>query len=177
MREIQIIGGEGARIIDCGQVLHRVPNEIATAGLTHQLDSLFKSWFCCLMFTGGNGTLRGDGRKAPKPSREASERLVDLCVRVNRDLHHDGHWVGVWASSRIALLWRDGDGDSQFTIDFDEPWSRVRDWTVNEMAERAEGAHKEWLNRMRIVEQSRDATIKQAQGERSRAVNPSDRVH
>lgn len=173
-----ILIGSTVRVVSCGRPLHRIPTQIALAGLQPTLMSLYGlAWYACVMFSDGRGTMRGPLTTTPRPAQDVIDRLFDIAVLANHSIAHDGHWVAVWDGSRMSMLWRDQDGDAQFTVDYDEPWTRVAPWSANDMVERAEAGYVAWAERMRAVDRRSQDTIKAAQGERSAAATPSLLIH
>lgn len=136
------IFGTTTRLVDLGQALHRIPDMIVHARLVEDLDDLCEgaSWYACVLRMDGTGALRGRSDTSRKPEQDVLDTMVDLAKRLNRDLHHDGHWIVYWADEQLGVIWRDRDGDMQFDLTFSEPWHRVKAWGAVDLAERSEAA-------------------------------------
>ena len=143
--------GTTRREIDCGCRLHPVPAEEVTRKLIDDIETIADGgWYAVVMFSDGRGAMRGLTETARLPPQDALDRMVDLAVLLNRDNHHNGHWVIIWSNERINMIWRalvthGADADRQdhvmFDVGLDEPWSRARLWSLEEMAERAEAGY------------------------------------
>lgn len=158
--------GTTKRLVDCGQSLHRVPDEIATASVVEQIRQFADGpWYACLMRANGRGTLRGESDTARRPPEEMVDTMLRLAVLLNREMHHDGHWVLFTSSGHITAFWRDRDGDVHFEITFDEPWSRFRAWPTQRFAQQCEAAYTAWADRLHMIEARGDKTIKAALGQ------------
>lgn len=134
--------GTTARMINCGRALHRVPDETVYANLKDHLDGAADEveWYAVVLLSNGFGHIRGREERTAPPPAEPLERMIDLAVVLNRDLHHGGHWVVFWADDRMTALWRDGAGKPLIQQQFDDPWVRVRPWSADELAERCAAA-------------------------------------
>ena len=166
MKEVPLLGTGGAKLIHVGKYLHNVPNDIAMAAVRDQLDSQFpQGWWACVLLSDGRGTLCPDGKTRNSPGLAQQDRIVSVCLMLNKDLHHDGHWIGAWSNHRFSILFRDRDGDLQFTIEFDEPWERLTRWTDQEFVDRAETGYVTYADQISRVNLKPEHLFKQAQGE------------
>lgn len=140
--------GEGARLVNCYCRLHRVPDDMVVMRLRDQIvNDLGLGWYAVVMFGDGRGTMRGCDVTVPEPEEAISTFLFYLAVRLNRECHHDGHWVVVWSKNRIIhLMFRDRDGDLQFSHSIDDAWTRVEAAGIAAIVEQAEIAHATWSN-------------------------------
>jgi hypothetical protein len=123
---------------------HKVPDHIVVRHLIDDLDEYCDGpWSAVLIKSNGAGILRC-AAGAPSVPGDVAEKMIAIADMLNRELHFEGHWVVAWADSEITLLWRDIDGDLQFTNTFAEPWARVRNWPVTEFVQRAQLAWSRW---------------------------------
>lgn len=123
---------------------HNASDANAVRRLIDDLDEHCEGpWTAVLIKSNGRGIMRGTHGAPPVPG-DVAERLIDLATMLNKELHLEGHWIVAWAGDEIVLLWRDGDGDLHFTINFAEPWARVRHWPVTDFVQRAAGAWEKW---------------------------------
>ena len=130
-----------------GQRLHDVPTHIVFSRLATDLTEYSSGpWWACVALSDGTLCMRGQIDGMAPPPGDVVEKMVEITVMLNRELHLRGHWVSAWADNEIAVFWRDGDGDLQFTQTFAEPWVRIRDWPVTEFAQRAQAAWSQWYD-------------------------------
>lgn len=166
-QSVLMLGGSAQRF-HVGKSLHPVATEVVFAGLREDCkDLLGPGWYACVLLSDGTGVMRGNSLRTPKPSKDVTDRLVDIGVMLNRELHHGGHWVTAWAEEHIHMLWRDQDGDLQFTIEVDDPWMRVRLWPDTEFTDRAEVSMAQWKEHMRAAERKPDEVYRRALGEKA----------
>lgn len=137
-----------------GLRFHNIPDFIAQAQLDRDLtDLLGIGWYALLLKMWGDGIFAGYSHVTPIPPDDVLQKMLDVSKKLNRDLHHDGHWILAWhRAQRLALVWRDNDGALQFDIGCSDPWVYVQKWTDDDFAERAEAAWLEWAIRMQIVD-------------------------
>lgn len=137
-----------------GLRFHNIPDFLAQAQLDRDLNFLFgPGWYALLLKMGGGGAFAGHSHNTEVPPDDVLQKMLDVSKKLNRDLHHDGHWVVVWhRMKRLCLIWRDNDGALQFEIGCSDPWGRVQKWSDDDFAERAEAAWLEWAVRMEIVD-------------------------
>ena len=161
------IFGTTVQRIHCGHALHRVPTEVVFASLRDDcLTFLGASWYACVLLSDGSGVMRGSRTTTRKPAQDVLDRMMEVAELLNREHHEGGHWVIAWAGARFHLLWRDGDGDLQFTVEVDEPWERVRGMPSTEISNRGVIGHAQWLEHMRAAERKPEETILRALGEK-----------
>ena len=134
--------GTTVRRINVGRALHMVPDEIVIRRLQSDIEYTAEGadWYAVVLLANGIGSIRGRGVKSPAPPEDVLERMVDLAVMLNREVHFGGHWVVFWADDRMHALYRDGQGNGLVSQKFDDPWARVKAWPVTDMAERCETA-------------------------------------
>jgi hypothetical protein len=160
--------GTTIRTHHCGHATHWLPDELVLCGLLEQLcGELGTTWYCCIAFKDGRQAMRGMTPQSPEPDAEVTEAMLRVSAKLNRDLHLCGCWFVAWHRQRLVLGWRDWDGDLGFMLQFDEPWSRIRNWTLEEYCQRAEGGFAEFREMIRSVELTDEHTIKRAQGQQS----------
>jgi hypothetical protein len=154
------IVGTTRRLVECGQSLHRMPDDELFKDLVEDIDrslGLEGFWYAVVMLSNGQGNCGGLSETTRMPPPEPFQRMVDLAVLVNRESHHNGHWIIGWVNERIVGVWRgrarhrDEDAATVMLIEqtLDEPWARAREWSLNEMAERLEAAYVEGIDRYR----------------------------
>jgi len=140
-RIIPVLGTTG-RTIDCGRALHRVDDRMVIEGLAGQIEFAGEGaeWYAVVLRGDGRGILRGRTDKTPAPPQDVLDRMVDLAVTLNRDLHRGGHWVVFWADDRMHALYRDAAGHGLAAVNYDDPWPRIAPLPVTDLAERCEKA-------------------------------------
>jgi hypothetical protein len=152
-----------------GGRFHPVPPELVTIDLASQLtDEFGDDWYAIITFADGTMTRRGEADVGPVPDEERLEFLIRMAKRLNREMHHGGHWVTGWAYNPgcVFALWRDSDGDMQIPVYIDDVWPRVRDAGVDKFVQDCQHAYDSWREVMFQVLQLRpEETIKLAQGE------------
>lgn len=138
---VPVLGTTGRRI-NVGRALHMVPDEIVIRRLAADMDFTAEDadWYAVVLFSNGIGSIRGRGVNSPPPPPDALDRMVELAVLLNREVHFGGHWVVFWADDRMHALYRDAQGNGLVSQKFDDPWARVKTWPVTDMAERCEAA-------------------------------------
>lgn len=138
---VPVLGTTGRRL-NVGRALHMVPDEIVVRRLASDLDYTAEGadWYAVVLFANGIGSIRGRGVKSPAPPPDALDRMVELAVMLNREVHFGGHWVVFWSDDRMQALYRDGQGNGLIAQKFDDPWARVKSWPLTDLAERCEAA-------------------------------------
>ncbi|CAB4144177.1 hypothetical protein UFOVP469_16 [uncultured Caudovirales phage] len=150
---------------------HRVPPPIVQARLREDLDETVEgAWWSFVIYDDGRAALVPQSPFAPRPPLSAEARMMEIGVMLNRELHHNGHWVVAWADGQINILWRDGDGDLQFVDTFDETWARIRRWPATTFVQSAERAWQRWRDHTLTAELKRGEMYRRALGERPLAV-------
>lgn len=138
---VPVLGTTG-RMIDCGRRLHRVEDRMVIENLAPQIEFAGEGaeWYAVVLRSDGRGVLRGRTEQTPVPPQDVLDRMVELAVLLNRDLHYGGHWVVFWADDRLQALYRDCNGHGLAAVNYDDPWARVSQWPASDMAERCEKA-------------------------------------
>ena len=173
MGELPIFGTT-IRRVHCGRRLHRLPTETVFAGLLNDcVTFLAPGWYACVLLADGSGVMRGRMPSTREPAQDIRDKMMAIGEMLNRELDHLGHWIVAWAGGHLHMLWRDADGDLQFTCEIDEPWPRVKAWPDTVFAERAETSYQQWLEHMRAAERKQDETYRRALGE----APPTSAVH
>ena len=151
---IPIFGTTGQVLPRAAFVTHRVPDFVAVHGLDRHLGGLYGAdWYAVFLKMLGDAVFAGQRPDTPAPDNDVQEKMLDISRKLNREVHHTGHWLVVWhRMGRLCLVWRDSDGGLQFTVEFPEPWISVARFTVDEIAVRAEMGWAEWARRMQIVD-------------------------
>lgn len=161
------------RPLDLGVRLHGVPDEIVMAGLREDLDSFCGEpvvgvgWYACVLFADGRGFLGGPELWCAEPGEDKRDLMVRLARRLNREMAHGGHWVTAWHSEgHLVVLWRDVDGDLQFTTEFDDAWERFRHQSDEDTLAVCQASYDEWYERVHHwVDVRPQETKKRAQGQ------------
>lgn len=169
---------------DIGRRLHTVADEIVTADLRNQLFRLCgPHWWACLIRSGGKGLFRPSHELMDAIDEERRLYAIALTTKLNAYLANGGHWVVAWVPSARSVvndpakraegikwvwsaLWRDMDGDVQFTVECTEPWVRMRRDGVDPHVESAAQAFAQWIeHKKHVLGISDSQTFRQAQGE------------
>jgi hypothetical protein len=147
---IPVVGTTG-RQISVAKRLHLVADEIAVRGLKENIEFTAEGaeWYAVVMFGNGLGIMRGRGERTAPPPADVLDRMVDLAVLLNREMHYGGHWVVFWADDRMHALYRDAGGNGLVSQKFDDPWVRVQTWPLTDLAERCEVAMAEGIGMLR----------------------------
>lgn len=140
-RTVPVLGTTG-RMIDCGRRLHRVDDGFVTRNLIAAIEFAGEGaeWYAVVLRSDGRGTMRGRTEKTPQPPQDVLDRMVELAVLLNADMHRGGHWVVFWADDRMHALYRDAAGHGLAAVNFDDPWARVCQWPLTDLAEKCEKA-------------------------------------
>ena len=149
-RTVPVLGTTG-RMIDCGRRLHRVDDGLVILNLATQIEFAGEGaeWYAVVLRSDGRGVLRGRTEQTPAPPQDVLDRMVELAVLLNRELHYGGHWIVFWADDRMQALYRDGNGHGLAVVNYDDPWPRIAPIPVNDLAERCEKALATALPMMR----------------------------
>lgn len=154
--------------------MHKVPHHIVIASLLNQLrDEFGDFWWAVIVLNDGTVISRPDRNWQTMPDEEKLELIEKMATKLNSELHHGGHWVTVWtANDEWAAMFRDQDGDLQFTVSQDEPWARIRDWPIEDHCKQAAAAHDAWREiRDKHVGVRPDQTIKRALGQKPTSIH------
>lgn len=158
------------RPIYAGGHVHLVPDEIATVGLReHLLHEIGKDFYACILLANGNGRLMPSTPYLSfQPDEERSNHIYRLAIAANRGAAHGGHWITALSEHDWFALWRDGDGDHQFTIKSDEPWARERRQPLEDFVQLCEAAWQTWHEQViQRLDVRPGETFKRAQGQRA----------
>ena len=138
---VPVLGTTG-RMIDCGRRLHWVDDGLVILNLATQIEFAGEGaeWYAVVLRSDGRGMMRGRTEQTPPPPQDVLDRMVELAVLVNRELHYGGHWIVFWADDRMQALYRDGNGHGLAVVNYDDPWPRIAPIPVNDLAERCEKA-------------------------------------
>jgi hypothetical protein len=161
--------GTGARLFHVGACVHGLDDDVVMARLRQDLDEeCGPGWWAVLLFGDGRGIMRGQHSRVMAPDEERRERALQLAVALNRKLDVGGHWVTGWtAGGMLKILFRDGDGDLQFTVDGAESWERMRHWPVDSHLVTCANAMAVWTETIRHkLELAPSQQIRAALGER-----------
>lgn len=156
--------------------LHRVPDDVVMARIDQDLDLHYgENWWASIAFSGGKVASLGAHNYGLIPNEMNKARIMELAIRLNRDLHHDGHWVlGFdFTEDMIFALWRDKDGDAQFDASLMPLKGSDSDSSIDgqiDILEQAYQVWREWTFKDLEQKEGRD-TFKRALGEKSKAVH------
>lgn len=151
-----------------GMALHAVPDEIVFASLAqHLVIEAGPFWYAVVGLGNGAMSRRGAQDWGYIPAQDLLERMIVLAIRLNKEVHQGGHWVVVAnPENRIKALWRDRDGDLQFSVMRDEPWARERRTSPDDFIEQCSEAWGAWRDEMvHTLQVKPESTKKIAQGE------------
>lgn len=157
-RKILPVIGTTRRLVDCGQALHPVPDdEVFDRLIPHIEDTagLEGPWYAVVMLSNGQGQCGGLVETSRRPPDDVFERMVDLAIKMNRECHHNGHWIIAYSNGWISGVWRawvqhkTEDKRSAILIETDlaETWERARLWSLEEMMARLDGGYAEGIER------------------------------
>jgi len=162
------IFGTTAVRLHAGRKLHNVRTEVVFASLLADcVTFLAPGWYACVMLEDGQGWMRGRLDTTRQPAQDVRDKLFAVAVMLNREHHQGGHWVTAWAGGRMHMLWRDKDGDLQFTFEIDEPWVRVRAWPDTEFSDRATKGYDQWVEHMKAMVFRSNEQFRRALGEQA----------
>lgn len=156
--------------------LHHVPDDIVKVRIGDDLDIHYgQNWWTAIAFSSGQIVTMGSHNYGLIPNQTNKTRIMDLTVRLNRDLHHGGHWVVGFNFSEdmIFAIWRDKDGDAQFDASLMALSGRDSDSSIDgqiDILEQAYQVWREWTFKDLEQKEGRD-TFKRALGEKSKAVH------
>lgn len=152
---MQIPGSTAQMVPRMALRLHPVADFMCEAGVDTDLDDLYDEgdWYCLMLRGNGTGLFIGQTPDTLQPPHEAQEKMLDVAMMLNRDLHHMGHWIVVWRKSGyMCLVWRDNDAALQFDVTCEEPWVRVKGWADTEWTDRAEVQYTKWAYLMGLLD-------------------------
>ena len=150
--------------------------KLLVAGLAPQLEAAHVEGPCALVFWRG-GPAEPEMRLAGaiRPTVEQGLYAKRLCRMLNAEMHMHGMWLVVWSEPeprtkvphRLVALFKDADGDINFSLDSEDPYERmlvepVENWGQD--AARAVLQHTDMMRKMDITQREQ---IKQALGEPS----------
>ena len=164
------IFGTGVIYRHAGMPLHHVADEYLGKGLRGDLDFACDgaNWVACVCFGGGRIAIVPKSPIMPPLRQDQREKMVEVAILANRELHHGGHWVMAVADGELNALWRDWAGDLQFAQAWPETWSRVGEMAREDWADTLEACWREWDTRARGL-RNPNAQIMRALGEQSKA--------
>lgn len=157
-RSVVPVFGTTQRYVTAYRSLHRVPDSEVLESLLPDMVQAWADegeWYAIVMFSDGRGNCGGISPTSRMPPADAFERMLDLAVRLNKEAHHNGHWIIGWVNGFIAGMWRarqrhtDEDHQTRMLIvtDLAETWQRAQEWSLEEMADRLEGGYTAGLER------------------------------
>ena len=158
----QPIFGTTFRLVNAGRPLHRVPFHVAMGGIVQMLtEECDGPWYCCLMFDDGQGTMRGLTETARRPAEDVLQKILDVAVRLNLEMHHNGHWILAWCDDQLHAFWRNAAGELQVALCFDEPWVRIHKWADTEFCERCEAAYLVAMETISMIDRTSNDAVRQ----------------
>ena len=161
--------GTGVLYRDTGIRLHRVPDRILGKGLQLDLDFVAEDspWWACVAFSNGRiAFIPSVSDLTPLPE-DWREKMIELAIMANRELHHGGHWVIAAADGALSALWRDADGDMQTENTFNEGWARIKAKPREEWIDVLDACWHEAERRLRALRDPRVQFLR-AQGQASK---------
>lgn len=151
--------------------LHEVGDKCVMARLTEDLAGVCgRPWFAMLVFKDGCGVQRGSETWMEKPDAPRQALMRRVLETLNNEIPHQGHWVVAWHMNEdeMVCLFRDQDGDLQFTVDFAQPVVEMIDQPTSAFIQTAQQAWSEWYEAVyQDVGIRQEDTFKRALGEKS----------
>lgn len=163
------LAAERARLVDAGQRLHDVPNEIVIAGLREQLDKhVGPGWWAMVLYSDGRGLGRGKHGGVRSPAQPLYDRIRGFAIALNRELHCGGHWVlALNKAQEIHCLWRDADGDLHGCMEVvGDGREKIENWKDADILPLGAKALAMISAKLEQLELRPDQQVKRAQGER-----------
>ena len=161
--------GTGVMYRHAGFPLHHVADAVLGKRLRDDLDMACdgEPWVACVCFSGGRiAIVPFSPHMRPLPPDQL-QKMVDVSILANRELHHGGHWVFAVANGELNALWRDWDGDMHLTQAWPDTWVRLQAMPREEWVEVLEACWTTWDLRVRGI-RNPAAQIMRAQGEASK---------
>ena len=153
-----------------GQPSHRLPNTLLSAALLSSIVkfSAGRQWTAVIMLANGEMIVRASPDLRETPDADRMHFAREYARRLNREIHHGGAWVVVWYDSEEwTALWKDSDGDVQFTLDCNESWARIKNVPISKFMSDAEMTWQKWhLVWFEQIGIRPEQTMKLAQGQR-----------
>ena len=153
-----------------GGHVHKVPDEIASLKVRDDLVlEAGPRWIACVLLANGNGALAPSSRDLMMPwLDEQVDFIRRLAIRLNKEHAAGGHWLTALDDEQDwYALWRDGDGDLQFSISDSEPWERGKRQPIEDAIGVCIEAWHEWHREIfGVLDVRPHETFKRAQGQR-----------
>jgi hypothetical protein len=166
---VPMFGTKGARVINVGRALHRVPDEIAFAMLRKDLDYICEGapWVAAVARANGDIMFVPSRPGLIWPRQDQIEKMVAIAKVANIECGHGGHWVLAFADGHLHALWRDADGDMLFANTFPDTWDRRAAIHAVAWTEVLDACWQSATDHVKEMGIKPGHTIKRAQGERS----------
>lgn len=164
------IFGTGVVYRDAGMALHHVADHVLGKRLREDLDFACdgEPWVSCVCFANGRiAIVPRSPMMRPLPP-DQREKMVEVSILANRELHHGGHWVFAVANGELHAVWRDWAGDMHLDQSWPDTWARLHAMPREEWVEVLEACWTTWDLRVRGL-RNPNAQIMRAQGEPSKA--------
>ena len=128
-------------------------------------------WWVGAERSNGKFTCFSAGYKADIGEKLIAEQLIKTA---NKEVGHDGAWIGQWCNSgfRFNMLWMDEDGDVQFTIETDDDAGGICNAPLLHWITGCADAWGKWNLLMRkVLAPSKDQLYKRALGQKRPSLN------
>lgn len=125
----RLIGGLAApKLVHTGVQLHRVADLAVQSDALSDIRRLVEGndWHAAIAFSDGRILLRPARRGMVELPADVQDKLIEVAIISNRDLHHDGHWLWAAGDGYLTAIFRDRDGDAWFENTFSDTWARLR---------------------------------------------------
>jgi hypothetical protein len=168
------IFGTGVIYRHCGMRLHHVSNDVLGKRLRHDLDFATdgEPWWACVAFAEGRIAIVPRSHLMPPLPEDQREKMVEVAILANREVHHGGHWVTAISGGMLSALWRDWAGDLQFEQQWPDTWPRLKAMPREEWVDLLETLWRTWEMKVRDIRDP-NAQIMRAMGEASKATPPA----
>lgn len=154
---------------------HQVSDQCAMASLREDLHGICgRDWYAFVMLSSGHLLERGNADWGLRPDETKRDIMRRLAIRLNSEIANGGHWVVAWnmGENELSAIYRDRDGDMQFSIDFDEAWDKPAEGYIARFVQRCQEAFDQWfLIVFKEVDVRPEETIKRALGESSQTAH------
>lgn len=115
-----------------------------------------------------NGEIRIKCNSPAHPHMSQSLFAIEMLRDLNKRIANSGAWTVGWCHgyTRMILIWMDGDGDPQFTVEVDDRIADIIKAGVDHFTAQCYEAWAKWCWSQDILDLKPEQTFKKAQGER-----------